>query len=470
MKDIEKICGSSLDHFLILDSSTQVTTPTITFVIKTASPTTISIKDADNEEWEGLTLIGTADGVITSNTFVTKNNAISTGLSLLECLKKNSVFFNFSTPQINGSQISITCSLEMSRTYNILSSNSANITVSASTGGVAITKYVVDMDVTTNNSTSNLSLSKMGIDNQLSFNLTAPFSVTSFKYPMSCTLFSYRTDGIDTNINTLNTTQFYILPTTLHKFDWVDFSNDYFKDVSVPNPKPILTTNNNKTINYGETIALSFLTNDANISLLKRYYTNSGRYLTQEKTNIKKEYNLIRVDFYDTPDLLTIEQNYNTQVGFVLYNIVDSANTIISNDLRYDVVPSCNPNNIVFFINELGGIDSFNFLGDKSVEYNIDDQLTYSTTPTRPFTNSKFIEQVKSKYQSVTHTTATALINSYTADWLNELNKSKYVFILDEDGNETRIIVDKFDIEVTYDTEQYELEMQYHRSDNKIRL
>lgn len=470
MKDIEKICGSSLDHFLIIDADAPTITPTVTFTVKGFTATTITIKDADNSDWEGITLVGTSTGTITQSSFVTKGNAIQTGLSLLECLKKNGIFFNFKTPTISGNQISITCSVEMSRTYLITSSNTANITVTTSSGSSTITKYIVDMDVTTTKGTSNLSLDKYSIDTDISFNLTSPFSSITEKYPFSINLFSYKTDGIDTNVNTLNVNQFYVLPTTLHKFDYVDFYNDYYKDLAVPNPKPILTNNLEKTINYGETVVISFLTNDENVKLTKRYYTNSGRFLTQDTSNIKKDFNFIRADFYDTPDIATIEQNYNSQVAYILYNIVDASNSIISNDLRFDVVPSCNPNNIIYFVNELGGLDSFNFLGDESIEYTIDDQLTYSTTPLRPFTNNKVIESVKSKIQEVTHTCTTALLNSYTAAWLNELNKSKYVFTLDGELNETRIIVDQFDVEVTYDTEQYTLNMEYHRSDNKQRL
>lgn len=470
MKDIERITGSSLDHFLILDATAPTIIPTVAFTIKTSSATTITIKDADNEDWEGLTLEGTPTGTITQSSFVTKGNAIQTGLSLLECLKKNGIFFNFKTPTITGNNITLICSIEMSRKYMITSSNSSNISITTNSGNSTITKYIVDMDVTTIKGTSNLSLDKYSIDNEVSFNLTSPFSNITEKYPLSINLFSYKTDGVDTNINTLNVNQFYVLPTTLHKFDWVDFYNNYYKDSAVPNPKPILTNNLEKTINYGETITLSFLTDDQNVGLLKRYYTNSGRFLTQESNYIKKEFNFIRADFFDTPDIATIEQNYNTQVGYVIYNVVDASNTIISNDLKYSVVPSCNPNNIIFFLNELGGVDSFNFLGDSETEYTIDEQLTYSSTPLRPFTNNKVIEQVKSKIQEITHTCTTALINKYTADWLNELNKSKYVFTLDNGLNETRIIIDKFDIETTYDTDQYNLTMEYYRSDNKIRL
>jgi len=469
MKDIEKICGSSLNHFLILDSNTTNIQPSVTFTVKTASSTTITIKDADNSEWEGIVLTGTASGVISSTSFVTKNNAISTGLSLLECLKKNGIFFDFNTPVISGNQITLTCSLEMSRSYIISSSSTSNISVSTNGGNTTITKYIVDMDVERKSSKSNLSLDKYSIDNTVSFNLTSPFSSITEKYPLICKLFSYRTDGTNTNLNTLSVNDFYVLPTTLHKFDDVDFYNDYFKDSASPLPKPILTNNINKTINYDETIALSFLTNDTSVKLQKRYYTTSGRYLTKDINYLYKEFNFIRCDFYDTPDIELIETQYNTQVGYILYNILDGSNNIISNDLKYNVVPSCNPNNIIFFVNELGGLDSFNFLANASTEYEIEEQLTYSTTPLKPFTDVKVIEQEKSKYQTITHTLKTSIINRYTSDWLNELNKSRYVYQYDN-GVEIRIIPNSFTIETTHGDEEYELTFKYHRSDNKVRI
>ena len=59
-----------------------------------------------------------------------------------------------------------------------------------------------------------------------------------------------------------------------------------------------------------------------------------------------------------------------------------------------------------------------------------------------------------------------------TAQWLNELNKSKYVFqYLGIDNPKYKvIIVDKFDIETNTSTDDFELELEYHESDNEVNV
>jgi hypothetical protein len=470
-KDIEKIVGSSLDNFLILESTTPTILPTVKFTVKGFSDVNIQIIDNNNPEWQGLTLTGTSTGTITQNSFITKNNTIETGLSLVECLKKNPLFFGFKTPKIlANNDLVIECFIEMNNSYSLISSDTNVVEISTSGDSFNIIKYIIDMNITTRFTTSNLTLEKYSVDNEISFNLTSPFSTISEKYPIHINLFGYKTDGTSINLINLNVNEFDVLPTTLHKFDYVDFYGEYFKDKDVPDIKLFLSNNFNRSLNYGEMISFSFLSDDPNLSILARFYTNSGRFLKSQNEYLAKDFNYVRSDFYIIPQIEEVERQYNTQVGYILYNIVDSAQNILSNNLRFDVIPNCNENKVFYFVNELGGIDSFNFLGELKTDYSISDQITFNSTPTRPFTNNKVIERVNSKAQEINYIIKTTLINKETAEWLNELNKSKYVFFMDNEKNETRIIVDKFDIEISNETKQYELTMTYHISDNRQKI
>lgn len=182
------------------------------------------------------------------------------------------------------------------------------------------------------------------------------------------------------------------------------------------------------------------------------------------------EHPYARFDFYFENDIATVENITNMQVGYV--EVVGmNGNTEITNPVRYNVEPKCNQNNEIYFVNELGGIDSFNFLGERQYNASIDDQTTYFKNPIRKWERIKEIEIVGQKKNKVEHTLKTTIIGEEEAKWLNELNKSKYAFVLEHNPvTIKKIIITDFDIDLSDRENVFEVELTYQDSDNNINL
>ncbi len=121
------------------------------------------------------------------------------------------------------------------------------------------------------------------------------------------------------------------------------------------------------------------------------------------------------------------------------------------------------------YVNEIGGIDSFNFTHEEVIERKIDDLATYNINPIRPFGDTLEIERVLSKKNEITKVLSTNQVDKHTAEWLNELSKSMYTFQYQGGSHRFKIIiVDKFDITTNNTSEEFELELEYHDSDNNV--
>ena len=82
------------------------------------------------------------------------------------------------------------------------------------------------------------------------------------------------------------------------------------------------------------------------------------------------------------------------------------------------------------------------------------------------------MEIVGQKKNKVEHHLKTTIIDSDTARWLNEMNKSKWAFLF-VNGNPTKfqkIIINDLDIEVSDRENTFEIEMTYQDSDNNISI
>ena len=222
---------------------------------------------------------------------------------------------------------------------------------------------------------------------------------------------------------------------------------------------------------YGEVVGLSVMTSLPSLTLSKKYYTMSGVYLGEDSTVIYTESYKYRLDFYFSLDLEGIEASTNKQVGYVLVEAMNGSSSL-TNAIRYDIVPKCNQNNEIFFVNEVGGIDSFNFLGERVYEAKIDDQTTYFRNPTGRWGKVKEIEIVGQKKNTVEHTLTTTIIDERTARWLNEMNKSKYAFLFVNEGATKfqKIIINDLDIKLSDRDSTFEVEMTYQDSDNNISI
>ena len=466
-----KILASSLDNFIILNNTHTTNSPYVTFSVSSPSNVKITIKDKNNDDGYYKEIVGSSTSVISSDSFNTSGVA---QLNLLECLKLNSIFFNLQMENASTIKANIDTSIE----YSITVSGSG-----VSVGGtyssykaLSPNKMVVMLQGEIDANTSNITMEKYNNNPTISFNITSPFKYTSMKNPLDIAITAYQVYDSKASMVTVPYAKATIMPTTLHKFQTVDYDKYLY---SGSTKKHFLTTNEKRTYNYGEWVGLSFLSSVSIASpcLKKSFYTNSGVFLQNSWTTQLIDAHgveTIRYDIYDTFELGNIESINDKQVGYVLVYMVDGigSNTELSEPIRFDIYPKCDGNNEVFFLNELGGIDSFNFTNTKTVERKIDDQSTYFINPIKNYTDRYELQYSKQKRNEITYTLSTHQIDVSTARWLNELNKSKYTFLFlgMQSPRFKTIIIDEFDIETNTSDDEFELELKYHESDNEVNI
>jgi len=463
------ILGSSLDNFLIFQNNNGER-PYITFVLNhNQNPIgQITIKDAlDDDGYNKVIKYTTSEEISDSSFRVIYGNMTATTFSLLECLRKNQIFFDIKVMQENpNSDIVIMANIDSSTRYSIVAG--PMITIGGTYSSYVPTppnKFVL----LENTGDNQITLEKYAYGDTVSFNVTAPFEHLSFKDPFDVKLLAYRVVDNVVSGESIANSSLTVFPTTLNKFSDTRIY-DFFAN-QAESKANFLTNNDRRPYNYGEVVGLSVMTSKVNLTLLKRYYTISGKYLGEDSGVLYQENLKLRNDFYFTLDLEGIESSTNKQVGYVLVTALDGGDEI-TNPIRFDITPKCNQNNEIFFVNEVGGIDSFNFLGEREFDASIEDQTTYFRNPTRKWDKVKEIEIVGQKKNKVEHTLHTTIIDEATAKWLNELSKSKYAFLF-VNGNPTKfqkIIVTDFNIGLSDRENVYELEMTYQDSDNNLSI
>lgn len=468
IKALNKIVASSKDNFLIFSNQYADDKPFVRFVVSNgftpSSTPKITIEDRFDDTYK-REIVGTSGGSITSESFGFFSDGLSTAFSLLECLKKNDIFFNPSF-NISGNSYSIDVNIDTSRSYRI-TSNDVHIIIGGNYinySSLTPDRFVLLEKANIDNSTTQISLEKNSNSNTVSFNTTSSFQGITFKNPIAVQLLGYQIHNNKPEVLPISTNNFYVLPTTLSKFQDIDF-NDYYYENATKAKKSFLTNRHFRRYNYGEYVSLSFLS-DVECSLLVKYYTNGGSFIKEESVDCYTERNLIRSDFYATFDIESVEEEYEKQVGYFEVYAINGTN-IASNAIKFTVLPRCNENRTIFFVNEIGGIDSYNFLGEYTYSSDIDDLEIYRRNPIDDFDNVKVIAQQRTKRNVVVHTLTTGLISEEDVLWLNELNKSKYIFLYSDEGvRYTVVIPEENGIEITDREDNYEITFSYREGDN----
>lgn len=452
------ILASSLDNFIVLNNSHTIDQPYVTFTIASPSDIIITIKDANNDDGYYKEISGNSTSTISQNSFKTSGVI---ALGFMECLKLNSIFYNISLESANIIKAYIDTSIK----YDIKVTKGSGITIGgtySSFNPTMTNKMVVMLQGKMDENTTNISMEKYNNNPTISFNVTSPFEKAQMRTPLTMKITAYQVYNDTASMVTTPYTEMTVLPTTLTKFQSIDYGR-YYGNGKVH----FLTNNENRQYNYGEYYGLSILS-DSQPTFKKNFYTNSGVFLETQTIIQYTEHNGIRHDIYDRLDLDAIEARYNHQVGYVeLYAVI---NGVESYPVRFNVMPKCDGNNVLFFLNEIGGIDSFNFTNTKTVETSIDDLSTYFINPIRPYTDKYELQSVKQKKNEVTTTLSTHQVDEHTARWLNELSKSKYVYkyLGTDNPKYSIVIVDKFDIEYNSADGEFELELEYHDGDNDV--
>lgn len=463
------VLGSSLDNFLVFKNNSGER-PYVTFYVNDSGNPVgqITIKDALDDDGYNKVIKYSPSETISDSSFKTiPGDKTATTFSFLECLRKNQLFFDIKLIQdIPNVGIVIRANIDSSTKYSIIGGSYFTVGGNYSSYVPSEPNKFVLLE---NTGDEQITLEKYAYSDTVSFNVTAPFEHLSFKDPFEMKLLGYRIENNSAYTETINNHNITVFPTTLNKFSNVRLI-DFFT-YQPENKADFLTNNMRRDYNYGEVVGLSVMTSLPSLTLSKKYYTVSGRYLGEDSNVLYTESYKYRLDFYFSLDLEGVEASTNKQVGYVLVEAMNGSDSL-TNAIRYDIVPKCNQNNEIFFVNEVGGIDSFNFLGERVYNSSIDDQTTYFRNPTGKWGKIKEIEIVGQKKNKVEHTLTTTIINSETARWLNEMNKSKYAFLFVND-NPTKfqkIIITDLDIEISDRENTFEVEMTYQDSDNNISI
>ena len=465
--EVNNFLASSKDNFLVF-ANDNYAKPMVTFYITNigSGDGKIHIKDALNDDGFDKVLVYSPREIISDSTFkfIVGENTANT-FALLECLRKNSIFYDITLITDSPNYIMIKAYIDSSTRYIVSADDDIAV------GGSYISyvpkepnKFVLML----NDGTNQVMLDKYTTASEIGFNVTAPYEHLSYKYPKNIKMAAYHIDDNNVINDSIGNNNVYVLPTTLSKFGDVDY-REYFYTYNGQRVK-FLTNNFNRYYNYGELCGLSILS-DKNCGIVKKYYTLSGKYLGMDSTYNTKETNNMRQDFYFELDVSGIEASTNKQVGYVdIYGIYNG--TEMTYPIRFNMIPKCNDNNEIFFVNEIGGVDSFNFLGERKYKSKIKNQTTYMRNPTRNYGDTKELEIVGGKKNDVEHTLNSTIIDKDTALWLNELSKSKYAFLYMPSNMSKfeRIIVTDIDINISDRENVFEIELTYKNGDNGIKL
>lgn len=469
--EVPKYIASSLDNFIVFANQNAQDPPYVLFTIGDSAVgqnVTVNIYDADNEDGVKYTLSGSAGSYVTSSTFNTAGDRFSLMFSLCECLKLNPFTYNVIIYNTN----SVKCGLDSSRRWAITT------TVIGASGNYynynpySVNKWVLNIKGNLSDSITEFSMAKYNDTPEVSFNVTSPFQYITFKNPIKISLSAYSLIGNTTRIEPLTNNSITVLPTTLSKFEKVDY-NDYFCSMANYEVKKPLTRNFRRSCNYNDLIGISILTDrgDSTVTLTKRYYTNSGVFLSSSNGYLKRYYTNNRMDFYDRLDIDDVETTSNRQVGYVEVTVSVNGHDI-TEPVIYEVVPRCEKTDTIFFINAIGGLDSFTFLGGTDVETSIDELTSFFKNPKRPYTSVYELEFVKQKSMEENYIAKTHTIDRNMAEWLRELQRSRYAFKFnpDEEVPFKMIVISQFDISLPSDETKFRLECTYRYADTAINV
>lgn len=468
--ETKRIIASSLDNFIIFQNPYYQEAPYVTIGVSPSDVGQnryITFSDMDDSDAANITIEGKPGGNITARSFNTAGSVTQVLFSLMETLKKVSILYDVIMPTTNTLKMGI----DTSRRWRV-ESNLAIGGNFASFNPDAETKWVMNMNLVYDTNVKQFTMEKYNNSNEISFNVSAPLQYITFNNPLSLNLLPYSVNGNVVSVETLTNSSLLVMPTTLYKFESVDYE-DYYLYVSNNAKKKFLTRMDRRPYNYGERIGLSVLTNRSmgSVNLMKKYYTNSGVFIASETGQEYKTYTNERLDFYDVLSLYEVETANNRQVGYVEVTAT-SGGVELTEPIRYDVEPVCTENNTLFFINAIGGVDSFSFNGGWTYTSEIDENTTYMKNPEKPFADRYELEFVKRKEMEEKHTVATRLVDKETAKWLTELQKSKWVYKYV--GNQylryMMVVVDSMDIEVNDTDKRFTVECEYHTADTKINI
>lgn len=471
--------ASSKPHYITVQGR-QLKRPTITFQ---RAHTAWSIADMEFEVWldgEAVQQIrGKKNGATTAKSFRLQEDVSGTLISLAECLRLNDIFTNVRTVlSEDGSEVEkVTADMDLENHY-ILYNQGRNQAISFiqthNTNKTRATTLTYNTDETT------FQQSKVSLGGDVKFDIASPWSNTTFKYPKAVTIDCRTEENGKYALQAIGETEYTILPTTLSLYEKCEYTEYYAYELGGER-KEWLTRNFTRAYNYGEEIVISHLSSIP-FKVKANYYTNSGVYLyTKEPSNYVDATGKARMDYYINLDVEDIETLTSRRVGYVEVSLWDyNGNEITNTPMRYEVRPRCEANIEVFFVNAIGGIDSFNAWSKFGEQTSISDLKTYNVNQMlddRDFegnTTAQY-ETVHTKKNQNKYTLTTNKMKRSDVEWLRELQKSKWTFIRLSDWDKENttyqmVIVDDMTVSTDSNTDDYSVSVTFHTYGSNLKF
>ena len=203
--EVNKFLASSKDNFLVFSNS-NYEKPYVTFYFKTGqNPTgSITIKDALDDDGYSKTITYSPDDPITDSSFRCINDMEQNTFALLECLRKNVIFYDISlVSNIPNVGIIIKAYIDSSTKYSIRGGSILNI---GGTFSSFVPKSPNKYTLLINSGDDQIILEKHTMAEDVSFNVTAPFEHLTFKNPLNIKMLAYHVDNNAIVVDTISTT------------------------------------------------------------------------------------------------------------------------------------------------------------------------------------------------------------------------------------------------------------------------
>lgn len=463
---------SSIAYNVIINNTQYMENPYVDIALSSSFSSdigaTIEIKDNVNSNYT-LTIVGSNNSTVSSNTFNTSVNNNTPIFSLAECLKKNTnMFYNITVSGNETNGFTVRAYFDNNTTYTF--SVTSGLSISGYTSGnySPMVKQVLHFHT---EDSGDFEMEKYTKGKSVSFNITSPFANSMDYKPIQFNIYSYsQYSDIDEVAHTKYGTDYgsyVVIPSTIGQFEVFGYT-DYVINGENYTKGKFLTTKTVRDYMYGEKIALSVLTSNGSThhSLDVKKYTPSG-VLIESEYSLFTINNTYRIDYIIDPKISVAEATYGKTVGY--FEVVIMGNdgvTPISNTIRYNVVPKCMTPRTLFFLNELGGFDSYTFRGSVEEKIDIDDNETYTMKYVMK-DNVKTMSAVAYKTMENMVTVNTGKISHAEGKWLKCLAATKYCFIAspNEENVYYNVIIDSVDIDIDSSETYCECSLTYYIGD-----
>lgn len=421
---------------------------------------------------------GSRGAAVTATSFntATVDDAV---LSLADALRSNDIFSNVRVKKNEAGECrGVWADVETAHGYEFHRRESSAMMAVGGTGyrkAVSLTSTTLTYEIEDGERAggSKVITQQKTVDGDALFDITAPFAYDTRLYPVTMTLSASQKTGNKYKTVALAETDYTVMPATAERYEEIDYAaytvpGDRDADYSIR----WLTTNTQRRYNQGEVVALSSL-GAGPLTPYAVFRSASGAFLYE----MIPEYRVVTVagrsDYMMRFDLDAVGELTGEVVDAVEVHLRDyNGKTVTAEPVVYRSRRRCQKPAELFFVNKLGGLDSFADFASYRVESDVADVDTYMVNQMEDWETLgaggiACYEMVHTKRNEQQQVLTTYAEDAATCDWLGELQRSKYVFArLDGDGLDTmrfqQVIVDGMGITTRSRERSSEIEVKLH--------